>query len=60
MAAHNGQLLTPDEVAKLARLSLKTVYRAIWSGELRARQVRRRWRVTEEAVRDWLTLDEAA
>jgi excisionase family DNA binding protein len=45
------------DVAKLGRLSIKTVYRAIWSGELRAKRVRNRWRVTEAAVREWLGLD---
>ena len=57
MAAPGGQVLTPMDVAKLGRLSIKTVYRAIWSGELRAKRVRNRWRVTEAAVREWLGLD---
>jgi excisionase family DNA binding protein len=53
------KLLTPHEVAKVARLSLKTVYRAIWAGELDATFVRNRWRISEPAVLRWLAVEAA-
>jgi excisionase family DNA binding protein len=52
-------LLTPAEVARLARLSQKTVYRAIWAQELEAAKVRGQWRVTEAAVWRWIGVEAA-
>ena len=50
MARERVVLLTPVEVADLVRVSLKTVYRAIWSGDLEAVKVRGQWRIPEAAV----------
>jgi excisionase family DNA binding protein len=40
MARERIILLTPAEVAELVRVSVKTVYRALWAGELDAVKVR--------------------
>jgi excisionase family DNA binding protein len=52
-------LLTVEEVALRVRLSTKTVYRAIWAGELEAVKVRGRWRVPEAAVWRWIGVEAA-
>jgi excisionase family DNA binding protein len=54
MAYRQIILLTPIEVAALARVSVKTVYRALWAGELDAVKVRGQWRVREAAVWQWI------
>jgi excisionase family DNA binding protein len=59
MARSELILLTPPEVASLARVSLKTVYRALWSGELEGKRVRRRWRIPEDAVWRWIGVEAA-
>jgi len=51
--------LTPIEVAELVRVSLKTVYRAIWAGELEAVKIRGQWRVPEAAVWQWIGVEAA-
>jgi excisionase family DNA binding protein len=48
------ELLTIREVAALVRLSVKTVRRAIASGELVASKVRGRWLVTVPEVNAWI------
>ena len=48
------RLLTPAEVADLARLSTLSVYRAIRAGRLRASKLGRRLRLSEVDVRTWL------
>lgn len=51
------QPLTPAEVAELVRVSRKTVMRAIHAGELEASQLtqsRGGWRITREAVDEWM------
>jgi excisionase family DNA binding protein len=52
-------LLTPAEVARLTRLSVKTVYRALWAEELEAVKIRGQWRVTEAAVWRWIGVEAA-
>ena len=59
MAGKELNLMTPIEVAALARVSLKTVYRAIWAKELEAVKVRGQWRVTEAAVWQWIGVEAA-
>jgi excisionase family DNA binding protein len=59
MASRRIILLTPVEVAELVRVSVKTVYRAIWSGDLEAVKVRGQWRVTETAVWQWIGVEAA-
>lgn len=54
MAGKKLNLMTPIEIAALARVSLKTVYRAIWAKELEAVKIRGQWRVTEAAVWRWI------
>lgn len=46
--------MTPAEVARLANVSRKTVYRAIWRGELRAVRIGSRYRITPEDFRCWI------
>jgi excisionase family DNA binding protein len=48
------ELLTPAEVSKLVRLSLKTIYRAIRSAELQASCVRSRYLIRRRDVDFWL------
>lgn len=43
-------LLSPREVAEVARVDIDTVYRAIKSGLLPARRVGRQWRIEREHV----------
>ena len=56
--AHPGlaqvHFLTIAEVAKVMRVSKMTVYRLVHSGELPAVRVGKSFRVTENAVQDYL------
>jgi excisionase family DNA binding protein len=47
-------LLTTADVAALAQVSVKTVYRAIRSGALSAIAIGGRYRITREAYADWI------
>ena len=47
-------LLDPAEAARRSRFSLKTIYRAIHAGELRAHKVRSRWRIAVSDLDEWL------
>lgn len=47
--------MSPAQVADRCGLSVKTVYRAIRDGELRAHQPRTRYLVSEEAYMAWVT-----
>ncbi len=49
-----GPSLCPAEVAAQLGLSRKTVYAAIQAGQLRASQVRGRWRIGQAAVDAWI------
>jgi excisionase family DNA binding protein len=42
-------LLTPEQVAQLAQVAVRTVYGWIASGELKATKLGRRYRITEAA-----------
>ena len=59
MAGKELNLMTPIEVAALARVSLKTVYRAIWAKELEAVKVRGQLLVPEAAVLRWIGVEAA-
>jgi excisionase family DNA binding protein len=48
------QLLTVSEVARATGLSVNAIYRAVWSGELRASKLRGRIRIPAEAVTAWV------
>lgn len=48
------RFLTVSEVASLMRVSKMTVYRLVHSGELPAIRVGRSFRVSEQAVHDYL------
>ena len=50
------QLLTVAEVAAYARVSTRTVYRAIWAGKLRASRSGRQLRIHPDDVDAWLLL----
>lgn len=47
-------LLTVTEVARLTGLSANAVYRAVWSGELRASKLRGRLRVRADEIDAWV------
>lgn len=47
-------LLTPEQVAQLAQVALRTVYGWIGSGELKATKLGRRYRITEAAWAEFL------
>lgn len=47
--------MSAAQVASRCGLSLKTVYRAIWSGALRAHRPARKYLITEEAYQEWVT-----
>ena len=53
-AASDETLLSPGEIARRCRLSLKTVYRAIGSGELRASRICNRLRVRPTDLNAWI------
>jgi excisionase family DNA binding protein len=59
MAVTDDHLLTVEEVAERARVSSKTVYRAIWSGRLKAYRVGGQWRITESAMWAWIEAEAA-
>lgn len=48
------QLLTVTEVAEATGFSTNAVYRAIWSGELRASKLRGRLRVQAADIEVWI------
>ena len=47
--------MSPAQVASRCGLSSKTVYRAIWSGALRAHRPARKYLISEEAYQAWVT-----
>ena len=47
-------LLTPADVAQLARLSEKTIYRAIEGGRLCAAKIGNRYRISPEDYQLWI------
>ena len=49
-----GKFLTVAEVAEIMRVSKRTVYRLVHSGELPAVRVGRSFRVNETAVNEYL------
>jgi excisionase family DNA binding protein len=50
-----GAWLTVDEVSRMARLSHRTVYRALRSGALAGEKVGALWRIRPAAVESWAT-----
>jgi excisionase family DNA binding protein len=50
-----GAWLTVDEVSRMARLSHRTVYRALRSGALAGEKVGTLWRIRPAAVESWAT-----
>jgi excisionase family DNA binding protein len=48
------ELLTVEEVARLAKLSAKTVWREIGRGNLRAHKLSGRWRIRTEDCQGWI------
>jgi excisionase family DNA binding protein len=47
--------MSPAQVADRCSLSLKTVYRAIRSGALRAHQPATKYLISQEAYQEWIT-----
>lgn len=52
--------LSPEEAAQLSGFSTKTIYRALWEGELVASRRRRRWRIRRAALDTWIDGERAA
>lgn len=46
--------LTPEQAADVSGFSTKTIYRALWAGELVAAKRRRRWRIRSAALDAWV------
>lgn len=49
------ELLTPDELAELLRLSPRTIYELLQTGEIPgAKKVGRAWRIHRDTVLEWI------
>jgi excisionase family DNA binding protein len=46
--------MSPEQAAAVSGFSTKTIYRALWCGELRASKRRRRWRIRHDVLVDWI------
>lgn len=57
--AVTSEVLTPTEAARISRYSVKTIYRAIHSGDLRASRPNARYRIWRSDLADWLGVREA-
>jgi excisionase family DNA binding protein len=55
MATHplGTEIYTTDQVARALNLSVRTILRAIESGELEARKAGRQYLITQEAIRKY-------
>lgn len=51
--------LNPEQAADISGYSTKTIYRALWSGELVGSQRRRRWRIRPDALTEWIEGDQS-
>lgn len=49
------KLYTPEEVADMLRVTRRTVYEWIRSGQLKAVKVGRQWRITEDDISKMMT-----
>lgn len=58
--AVGSDILTPAEAALISRYSVKTIYRAIQSGQLRASRPNARYRIWRTDLSDWLGAREAS
>lgn len=50
----DDQMMTVDELAKMLRVSTKTVYRLLKRGELPALRIGHHWRFSRKDVHRWL------
>ena len=48
------QWLNPEQAAEQSSFSTKTIYRALWAGELPASKRRNRWRIRPDALAAWV------
>lgn len=48
------EMYSIKEVAEILKVSTKTVYKHIWSGKLKALKAGRQYRITKEALEDYL------
>lgn len=46
--------MTPNEVAKILRCRPVTVYRILENGELHGFKIGLGWRITEDALKEWI------
>lgn len=53
-ALRDRWFMTPAELAEQTRLSEWTIRRAIYEGDLKATQIRRRWLIATEDARRWI------
>jgi excisionase family DNA binding protein len=49
-----GAWMNPEQAAAATGFSTKTIYRALWDGELIATKRRRRWLIRPEALTNWV------
>lgn len=48
------KVYTTDEVQELLKVTKRTIYNYIKAGQIRAIKVGRNWRITEDALKDFL------
>lgn len=49
-----AEWMNPEQAASQSGFSTKTIYRALWDGELVASKRRRRWRIRPDALTAWI------
>lgn len=49
--------MTPEEVGKVLKVSLSTVKRYLYNGELKGEKIGRQWRISRDALRDFFEKD---
>lgn len=50
----NNDIMTVDEVAEYLKVSKKSIYRLVKSGELPAKKVLNKWRFSRDRIREWI------
>ncbi len=50
----NDDIMTVDEVAEYLKVSTKSIYRLVKSGELPAKKVLNKWRFSRDRVKEWI------
>lgn len=50
----NSDIMTVDEVAEYLKVSKKSIYRLVKSGELPAKKVLNKWRFSRDRIKEWI------